>query len=326
MKNIFITGGGGYVGSMLTEELISNGYNVTIYDLMIYQVKNFIKNDKLKIIKGDLREKKLLEKSLKGQDVVIHLACISNDPSFDLNPDLSKSINLDSFEPLVKFSKNQGVKKFIYASSSSVYGIKDEQNVLETMDLKPLTDYSKYKAMCEDILLKYCSTDFISCILRPATVCGFSKRQRFDLVVNLLTNLGYNNNQITVFGGDQLRPNIHIKDMIEAYKQMIETNDNLINGEIFNVGYENQTVNEIAVNVKKILGDQISIIKQRSDDNRSYHISSEKIYNTIKFKPQHTIEDAILDLKISFDEKIFNDSLKNEEYFNIKKMQNLNII
>jgi len=325
MKNIFITGGGGYVGSMLSEELIANGYNVTVYDLMIYKIHNFIKSDKLKIIKGDLRDKKLLEKSLKSQDVVIHLACISNDPSFDLNPSLSKSINLDSFEPLVIYSKNSGVKKFIYASSSSVYGIKNEQNVVETMELKPLTDYSKYKAMCEEILLKHTSSDFTSCILRPATVCGFSKRQRFDLVVNLLTNLGYTNKKITVYGGDQLRPNIHIKDMIEAYKKIIEIKDELINGEIFNVGYENQTVNEIASNVKKILGDNISIIKQKTDDNRSYHISSEKIKNLINFMPKYSVDDAILDLKNSFDNKLFHSSLTNEEYFNIKKMQNLNI-
>ena len=188
MKNILVIGGGGYVGTYLVDELIKNNYLVTVFDLFIYG--NFLENNNnLNIIKGDIRDLRLLRKIIKNFDNVIHLACISNDPSFDLNPQLGKSINFDPFEDLIKICKHEGVKRFIYASSSSVYGVKLEKDVDENSSLEPLTDYSKYKALCEDVLLKYNDKDFTCCVVRPATVCGYSKRQRLDLVVNILTNL-----------------------------------------------------------------------------------------------------------------------------------------
>jgi len=196
MKKIFITGGAGYVGSVLTPYLLKKGYFVTVYDLFIYG--NTLENNKnLKIVKGDIRDLELLKKSIFNHDIVIHLACISNDPSFELNPILGKEINLDSFLPLVKLSKESGIKRFIYASSSSVYGIKKEKNVNEDMLLEPLTDYSRFKADCEKILLKEKTDNFIVSILRPATVCGFSPRQRLDLVVNILTNLAYHKRKVS---------------------------------------------------------------------------------------------------------------------------------
>ena len=182
-KKIFITGGAGYVGSSLTPYLLNKGYKITVYDLMIYKKNVLNKHKNLKIIKGDIRNKKLLSKSIQDHDVVIHLACISNDPSFELDPKLGKSINLDCFDTLVNLSKKHNVKRFIYASSSSVYGIKKSKNVNEKMKLKPLTDYSKFKAQCETKLLQKKSKNFEVVILRPATVCGYSKRQRFDVVV-----------------------------------------------------------------------------------------------------------------------------------------------
>jgi nucleoside-diphosphate-sugar epimerase len=253
------------------------------------------------------------------------LACISNDPSFELNPTLGKEINLDAFTPLVETSKNLGVKKFIYASSSSVYGIKEEKNVDESMSLEPLTDYSKFKADCEKILLKYNSNNFVVSILRPATVCGYSPRQRLDLVVNILTNLAYHTREITVFGGDQLRPNIHIQDMVRAYELFIETNDKNINGKIFNIGFENSTVNDLALNVKKIIGSDVIIKNLPTNDNRSYHISSKKIENELGFKTKFNILNAIEDLKNAFDNKLLLNCLKNEDYFNIKKMQSIKL-
>ena len=198
-----------------------------------------------------LEIRSLLEESLPGHYAVIHLACISNDPSFELNPYLGKSINLDAFEPLIKNFKGSGISRFIYASSSSVYGIKEDINVTENVKLEPITDYSKFKAQCEEICLKYSSKDFITTIIRPATVCGFSKRQRFDLVVNILTNLGVNTGQITVLE-KQLRPNIHINDMIDAYINVLEQEEKKVNSKIYNVGYENQPVLELANLVKKI--------------------------------------------------------------------------
>ena len=201
IKKVYVTGGAGYVGAALVPSLLKEGYKVTVLDLMIYGEKVLKKHPNLKIIKGDIRNKKLLNKTIKDNDAVIHLACISNDPSFELNPKLGKSINLDAFKILVEVSKKNNIKRFIYASSSSVYGLKKYKNVHEKMSLKPLTDYSKYKAVCEKILLRFQSKNFTTVTLRPATVCGFSRRQRLDVVVNLLTNLAYNKRKISVFGG-----------------------------------------------------------------------------------------------------------------------------
>ena len=226
MKNIFITGGAGYVGSILVPHLLSKGYRITVLDLMIYG-ETLPQHSNLNLIKGDIRDQNLLKKIIKNIDVVIHLACISNDPSFELNPKLGKDINLNSFAPLVEISKKNNVRKFIYASSSSVYGVKDEKNVHEEMSLEPLTDYSRFKADCEKILFKYKSDNFITIVLRPATVCGFSPRQRLDLVVNILTSLAFHKREITVLGGGQLRPNIHIQDMVRAYEILIEAGGKL---------------------------------------------------------------------------------------------------
>ena len=324
MKNIFITGGAGYVGSVLTPALLSKNYNVTVYDLFIYG-DTLEKHKNLKTIKGDLRNTTLLEESLKNQDQVIHLACISNDPSFELNPSLGKEINLDAFEPLVSLSKQSGVNRFVYASSSSVYGIKTEKDVHEDMSLDPLTDYSKFKADCEKILFNYTSDNFVTSVIRPATVCGYSPRQRLDLVINILTNLAYHKKEISVFGGSQLRPNIHIKDMVRAYELFIEVDPNKINGKIFNVGFENKTVNELALSVKSVIGDDVKINTLPTDDNRSYHVSSQKIFRELGFEAKFTIEDAVIDLKNAFDNKLLKNTLENIDYFNIKKMQNLKL-
>jgi len=324
MKKIFITGGAGYVGTELSKHLLEKGYEVTVFDLFIYgQTLDEHKN--LKLIKGDIRNQELLKKCLKDHDAVIHLACISNDPSFELNPALGKEINLDAFEPLVKISKEIDIKRFIYASSSSVYGIKSEKNVTEDMSLEPLTDYSKFKAECEKILFKYKSDDFITSIIRPATVCGYSSRQRLDLVVNILANFAYHKREISVLGGSQLRPNIHIKDMIRSYSFLLEQDDKKINGEIFNVGYENKSINQLANEVITVFGDDIKIIKFPSNDNRSYHISSSKIHDLLGFKNNFTIIDAIKDLKFAFENKKLINTFDNINFFNIKKIQSIKL-
>ena len=325
MKKIFITGGAGYVGSALVPKLIEKGYHVTVYDLMIYGEDVIEKNKNLRMIKSDIRDQKLLEESLTGQDVVIHLACISNDPSFELNPSLGKSINLESFEPLVKISKQKKIKQFIYASSSSVYGIKNEKNVNENMSLEPLTDYSKFKAQCEKILNAYGDDDFIVTTLRPATVCGYARRQRLDVIVNILTNFAFHKKEIQVFGGNQLRPNIHINDMVRAYLDVIEADKKKVNKEIFNVGSTNHSILEIADMVKKNIDPNIVLKKIQSNDTRSYHISSEKIKDIIGFRTKLTIEDAVQDLKIAFEKKLLTDTFNNEFFFNIKRMQSIKL-
>jgi nucleoside-diphosphate-sugar epimerase len=324
MKNILLIGGAGYVGSYLTQKLLDRGYKTTVYDLFIYG-NTIDPHYNLNLIKGDIRDLKLLKKIIPSHEVIIHLACISNDPSFDLDPDLGKNINFDVFEPLVKLSIDSGVKHFVYASSSSVYGIKNEKNTSEESSLHPLTDYSKYKALCEEILNKYNSNNFLTTILRPATVCGYSRRQRFDLVVNILTNHAFNNKKILVFGGDQLRPNIHIDDMARAYIKIIESEKTLVNKQIFNVGFENKSVKDLANLVKNVIGSNIDIVNQETKDNRSYHITSEKIKKILNFETKKTIKNAIEDLNKAFKEELFTNSLENEMYFNIKRMKSINL-
>ncbi|MBC8344083.1 MAG: SDR family oxidoreductase [Bacteroidetes bacterium] len=325
MKKIFITGGAGYVGAVLVPYLLENSYGVTVLDLMIYGDDVLPNHPNLNAVKGDIRDQALLKKLIPGHEAVIHLACISNDPSFELNPDLGKSINLDAFRPLVEISTDSGVDRFIYASSSSVYGIKEEPNVHEEMELEPLTDYSQFKADCEKILAEYQSDDFTTVTIRPATVCGYSPRQRLDVVVNILTNLAYHKREISVFGGDQLRPNIHIADMVEAYMVLLNADNEKIAGKIFNAGYENQPVKKIAETVKNVVGDNVKLITTPSDDNRSYHISSQKIKDELGFETTHTIRDAVEDLCAAFDKGLLPNSLDDEMYFNIKRMQNVEL-
>lgn len=324
--NILITGGAGYVGTALVPALLQSGHSVTVLDLMIYGEDVLEQHPKLIRNKGDIRDQNLLKKLIPGHDAVIHLACISNDPSFELNPDLGKSINYDSFEPMVQISRDAGVERFIYASSSSVYGLKDEENVNETMSLEPLTDYSKFKAMCEEVLLKYQSEDLTTVTIRPATVCGYAPRQRLDVIVNILTNHAVNNGKIKIFGGEQKRPNIHIQDMVRAYLTVLEAPAEMVNGEIFNVGYENQKVRELAEIVKKVVGPHVKMETVPTDDDRSYHISSEKISKILGFKPIHTIDDAVLDLVDAFNTNKLPDSISNSRYYNIKRMQELNLV
>jgi nucleoside-diphosphate-sugar epimerase len=279
----------------------------------------------LREITGDIRDQTLLRSALAGCDAVIHLACISNDPSFELDPGLGKSINYDAFFPLVALSKAAGVRRFIYASSSSVYGVKADTNVTEELALEPLTDYSKYKALCEEVLLKERAPGFATLILRPATVCGYSPRLRLDLTVNILTNHAVNNRRITVFGGQQMRPNIHIEDVTDLYVQALEWPDAAIDGGVFNAGYDNRKVIEIAEAVRASAGQQVEIVTTPTDDHRSYHISSEKIRRELGFVPKRTVENAIDDLLGAFRGGRIPDAMTAIRYYNIKTMQNVSL-
>ena len=328
-----ITGGAGYVGSVLVRSLLEKGYHVKVLDLLIYGknvFEDYQENPNLEIIKGDIRNESLLKRILPGCDAVIHLACISNDPSYELNPALSKTINFDAFEPLVNTSKASGVRRFIYASSASVYGISDIPEVTEEHPLVPLTDYNKYKGMCEPILHDQCSSNFSTIIIRPATVCGYSPRQRFDLSVNILTNHAVNTGKITVFGGKQKRPNLHIKDMVDLYVMLMEETDEKVSGKTYNIGYQNFTISEIAEIVRSTVTkemkelDKLEIVTRPSNDIRSYHISSKKIQQELGFIPKYKIEDAVKDLCSAFKVNKFSDSINNPLYFNIKRMQELN--
>lgn len=327
-RKVVVTGGAGYVGAVLVPKLLAQGHQVKVIDLYLYgrEVLDAVKDHPhLVQVKGDIRDRALLEKELAGYDSVIHLACISNDPSFELDPALGRSINYDAFLGLVEAAKKVGVNRFIYASSSSVYGIKEVENVTEDLPLEPLTDYSRYKAMCEEVLLQARAPGFVTLILRPATVCGYSPRLRLDLTVNILTNHAVNNRKITVLGGRQMRPNIHIEDVADLYVQSLEWADEKIDGKIFNAGYENHTVAQIAGIVRSQVGPDVEIVSQPTNDLRSYHISSEKIKRELGFVPRRTIDDAVRDLVEAFAAGRIPDSMTDSRYYNIKTMQKCNL-
>lgn len=323
-RRVLVTGGAGYVGSLLVPKLLDVGYEVNVLDLYLYGDDIFATLETgghLRQVKGDLRSPADVARAVDGCDAVIHLACISNDPSFDLDPQLGRSINYDCFRPLVRAAKAAGVRRFIYASSSSVYGIKSETEVTEDLTLDPLTDYSKYKALCEEILEEEREPGFVTVTLRPATVCGYAPRLRLDLTVNILTNLAVNNRRITVFGGDQMRPNLHIEDMTDLYIRLLDAPDQTIDGKVWNAGYDNLKVRDIANMVRRKVGDEVEIVVTPTDDHRSYHVSSQKIRRELGFVPRHTVEDAIGDLKGAFDRGLVPNAMTDDRYYNIKRMQ-----
>ncbi len=329
-KSIFVTGGAGYVGSSLVPDLLANGYKVTVYDIM-YFGDNFLpkKNPNLKIIKGDIRDIKKLENSCLNHEFFLHLACISNDSSFELDENLSTSINLDAFEPMVLAAKRSGIKRFIYASTSSVYGVSDKKDVTEDHPLVPLTLYNKYKGMCEPLLLKHTNDNFVGVIFRPATVCGYAPRLRLDLSVNILTNHAVNKNKIMVFGGKQLRPNLHIKDYCDLVKLLLLAPGEKIKNQIFNVGYQNMCIEDIANLVKKVVEKkypdkkEIKIETLPSNDNRSYHINSDKIFKLLGYRAKRSLEEAVGDLCESFKKGLIERSFDDDWYYNVRTLKSI---
>ena len=331
MSKVLVTGGSGYVGCVLIPKLLAAGHAVVVYDILLFGSKGLPTHPNLSLVEGDLRDTPKIAGHLKGIDSVIHLACISNDPSFELDPTLSKSINYDCFEPLVIACKTAGVRRFIYASTSSVYGVSDSPEVTEEHPLVPLTDYNKYKGLSEPLLLRHQSPEFTTVIVRPATVCGYSPRMRLDLSVNILTNHAINRRLITVFGGSQQRPNIHIDDISDLYVQLLDYPDAKIAGEIFNAGYQNYTISEIAGKVRMVVeeempeGGPIKIETTPSNDLRSYHVSSKKIAENLGYTPKRSIEDAVRDICQAFRDGLLPNSLEGDSYINVKTVQKIGL-
>ncbi len=325
--NVLVTGGAGYVGSELVPALINEGHKVTVLDLYLYGevFADLAGNPNLREVKGDIRDVATVEGALKGCDCVIHLACISNDPSYDLDPALGKSINHDAFRPLVKAAKRAGIRRFIYASSSSVYGVKDEPEVTEDLALEPLTDYSKFKALCERELEEERHPGFTVCTIRPSTVCGYGRRQRLDVVVNIFTNQAVNTGKIRVTGGPQKRPNIHIQDMVRCYLHLLQQDDAAIDGKIWNAGDTNYPISELAEIVRRVVGEHVAIETLPTNDPRSYHVSGKKIRDDIGFELKYTIEDAVRGLAEAMKTGKLVDPLNNPDYFNIKLMQQVKL-
>ena len=327
-KNILITGGAGYCGSVLTPQLLDMGYVVTVYDILYYG-KDFLPLDhpNLTVVEGDIRDTATLAKHLVEIEAVLHLGCISNDASFVLDEALSTSVNLDAFEPMVVAAKKASVKRFVYASSSSVYGVSEEPDVTEDHPLVPLTLYNEYKGMCEPRLFKHTDENFTGVVFRPATVCGYGPRQRLDVSVNILTNLAVNKGKITVFGGSQLRPNLHIQDYADLCKLLLEAPDEKIADGVYNCGFQNMSIMDIALVVKKVVEEEfpdqgeIEIETTPTDDIRSYHINSDKIKRELDFAPSHSIEEAVRDLCQAFRDGKLSDSFDDDSYYNVRTMQ-----
>ena len=329
-NHVLVTGGAGYCGSVLVPQMLEMGYRVTVYDIQYYGCSFLpLDNPNLTVVKGDIRNIDHLITLLEDVDAVLHLACISNDASFELDENLSTSVNLEAFEPMVVASKKAGVKRFIYASTSSVYGISEEPDVKEDHPLVPLSLYNKYKGMCEPMLFKHTDDNFVGVVYRPATVCGYGPRQRLDVSVNILTNLAVNKGKITVFGGSQLRPNLHIQDYADLCKELLVAPDEKISNEIFNCGYENMSIMEIAETVKKVVAEEspgkneITIEVSPSNDLRSYHINSEKITEHLGFKPRYSVDDAIRGLCQAFLNGKLPNSFNDDKYFNVRTMKKI---
>lgn len=306
--NIFLTGGCGYKGTVLVPKLLAQGHIVHVLDTMWFG--NFLQpHPNLTVTKGDVREIERL--SLDGVDAVIHLSSVANDPCGDLDPKLTWEISALATMQLGDKAIRSGVKQFIYASSGSVYGVKEEDEVTEDLELKPISEYNKTKMVSERVLLSYADKMAVQ-IVRPATVCGYSPRMRLDVAVNLLTMQALAKGEITVFGGDQTRPNIHIDDITDLYIFLL--NHPEVTG-VFNAGFENISILDIAHLVTKQVPVEISVTA--SSDPRSYRVNSDKLLKA-GFKPKKTVDNAISEMV----EKYHSGILKDEEHFyNLKWME-----
>jgi nucleoside-diphosphate-sugar epimerase len=325
-EKVLVTGGSGYIGSVLTEKLLQRGAHVVVLDNFTYTdmgIRHLLRCENLYVIKGDIRDREAVISAVSGVDYVIHLAAIANDPSGELNPELTKSVNLRAYDLLLEYAKKAGVRRFINASTFSVYGIKSEANVTEDLPLNPQKEYSVCKAKSEVVVREYNSSDFVTTSLRCATVCGWSGRQRFDLIVNMLTYHALLYRKITVLGGEQQRPQIHIQDITDYFIALLHANPQLIGGEVFNAGGQNTSISEIAYTICDVLGDDIDLeFLPPRDDERSYHVSSEKIFRMLGLYPTHSIRDAIKDIAMSYQQGLFADPL-DPLYHNVKRMKAL---
>jgi len=312
--NILMTGGCGYIGTVLTEKLLADGHKLKVIDTQWFG--NHLKaHPNLTVLKEDIRN--IDDIDLNQIDTVLHLANIANDPAVELNPTLSWEVNVLAAQQLADKAVRNGVKHFVYASSGSVYGVKDEPHVTEDLTLVPISVYNKTKMVAERVLLSYRDKMQVHCI-RPATVCGISPRMRLDVSVNMLTFQALKNNKITVFGGNQTRPNIHIKDMVRVYQHFV--NNSVIESGCYNAGFENISILDIAEMVKNKLGAEIII--SESNDPRSYRQNSEKLLNT-GFEQMYGVENAINEI---IEEYKKGNLIESDECYTVKWMKHLNLV
>ena len=305
---ILVTGACGYKGSVLVPKLLAAGHEVVAFDLMWFG-NMLVPHPHLTVVKGDVRDTDSID--LTGVDAIIHLASVANDPCGDLDPKLTWEISALATMRLADKAVRKGIKRFVYASSASVYGVKDEPQVTEDLELNPISEYNKTKMVAERVMLSY-ANDMAVQIVRPATVCGWSPRMRLDVSVNMLTMQALTNGVVTVFGGDQTRPNIHIDDITDLYVFMIDHPE--VTG-VYNAGFENLSIMEIAQMVADKLSTKVTVTP--SNDPRSYRVNSDKLLAT-GFRPKKTVGDAITEIIAKYQLGV----LKNEDRFhNLKWMQ-----
>jgi nucleoside-diphosphate-sugar epimerase len=304
-KNVVVTGGAGYIGSVLVPELLEAGHRVTVLDRLIFGEEPLApirRHPRLNVVRADIRDLDTLRSVLgTGVDALIHLAAISNDPSSELDPVVTQSINGEGTALVMMEAKRSGVRRFLYASSASVYGIKDTPNVTEDLALEPITLYARCKAEGESVLNGLVDDDFVGVSVRSATVCGDSRRLRLDLTVNLLTDQALRTGRIRVFGGTQMRPNVHIADLTRFYRLLLEAEDSAINGRAFNVSRCNLSVGALADIVRDEVGPSLEIHTEPTDDVRSYHLSGRLALETLGFQPEREVVGAVRDLKARYD-------------------------
>jgi nucleoside-diphosphate-sugar epimerase len=316
LNKILVTGGGGYLGTVLVPLLLKKGHSVRVLDSFYFG--NFLpyNQEKLHIVKGDIRNEKTLTECLKDVECVIHLACLSNDPSSDIDPEFTKEINYISSVNLIKLSHELGVKRFIYASSSSVYGIKHEDEITEDLPVEPVSLYSELKVRVEDFLLGLKDENFTATAVRSATICGYSPRMRLDLLVNILTVSALANSEIIIDGGEQIRANIHIQDISNFYLGLVSASQSLVRNQIFNINDTNASVIDMAKKVQSIIDCKIEY--SHKVDPRSYRLNDNKARKILKFKNEYSINQAILDIRKSFHEGRIR--IDDVNCYNIKKL------
>ena len=308
-KHILVTGACGYKGSVLVPKLLNRGYKVRAIDTQWFG--NFLpENPNLEVIKHDVRN--TADINLNGIDAIIHLASVANDPCGDLNPKLTWEISALATMQLADLASRKGINQFIYASSGSVYGVKEEEQVTEDLTLEPISEYNKTKMVSERVLLSYADKMTIQ-IVRPATVCGISPRMRLDVSVNMLAMQALKNARITVFGGQQVRPNIHMDDITDLYIYMLENPDKTTG--IFNAGFENISILNIAEMIKETIDCEVEIIG--SNDPRSYRMNSDKLLAQ-GFKPSKNVATAIQEIASAYKEGKLDDA---DHFHNLKWMQ-----
>ena len=332
MSSVLVTGGLGYVGSRACPLLLERGHHVRVVDLALYgeQGYQYLEQhpswerdwqDRFEWIEGDLRSPETVKDAVRGIDTVLHLAAISNDPTGEIDDTLTRQVNFDAVGMLLALSREAGVKRFINASSSSVFGIKEESDVEETLEPEPLSSYSRYKMLSEWLVVAASAPDFCTVNIRPATICGVSPRQRFDLTVNKLTADAVTKRVITVHGGQQRRPNVGMTDIVNLYANLMDTDPARINGRTFNFGFENHKVIEIAEIIQTELKDlEVRIDVTETIDQRDYHICSRKILNVLDYEPVSSIRQEVAELRKAIDSGHF-EAIDSAAYYNLQTME-----